>query len=101
MESALQWVLGVLVIVSSVLSVFFSYRSRRSSDTILRGLYGARMNICLGLTLILLALIQMLLFSGSTLRVIIGAIFLVLGLFNLFAGMRNHSYFTKHRSSAR
>ncbi|MBB6635916.1 YtpI family protein [Cohnella thailandensis] len=100
MESALQWILGALVILSSVLSVFFSYRSRRTANAVLRGLYGARMNICLGSTLILLALIQMLLFSGSTLRVIVGAVFLVLGLFNLFAGMRNHSHFTKHRSSA-
>ncbi|RUS44547.1 YtpI family protein [Cohnella sp. AR92] len=101
MESALQWTFGALVIVTSVLSVFYSYRSRRNSDAVMRGLYGAKMNICLGLTLILLALIQMLLFSGSTLRVIVGSIFFVMGLFNLFAGMRNHSHFTKHRSSAR
>jgi len=85
----------------AVLSVVFSYRSRRSRDPNERGLYGARMNICIGLTLIFLALIQMVLFSGSTLRVIVGAVFLVLGLFNLFAGLRNHAFFTKRRSSAR
>ncbi|MBB6732613.1 YtpI family protein [Cohnella zeiphila] len=101
MITALQWTFGAIVLVTVVLSVVFSYRSRRSRDPILRGLYGARMNICIGLTLIFLALIQMVLFSGSTLRVIVGSMFLVLGLFNLFAGIRNHSYFTKHRSSAR
>jgi len=51
------------------------------------------MNIAMGVMLILLALIQMLLFAGSTLRVIVGAVFLLLGLFNLFAGLRNHSVY--------
>jgi len=101
MITALQWTFGLLVLVNAVLSVLFSYRSRRARDPIVRGLNGARMNICIGLTLIFLSLIQMVLFSGSTLRVIVGSLFLVLGLFNLFAGIRNHSIFTRHRSSAR
>ncbi|WP_027094006.1 YtpI family protein [Cohnella thermotolerans] len=101
MINALQWIFGLIVVATSVLSVYFSYRSRRSADPVLRGLYGARMNMCIGVTLIFLALIQMVLFSGSTLRVIVGSLFMLLGLFNLFAGMRNHSHFTKRRSSAR
>lgn len=101
MIQTLQWIFGLVVVVTSVLAVLFSFRSRRSRDPILRGLYGARMNMSIGTTLIFLALIQMVLFSGSTLRVIVGALFMVMGLFNLFAGMRNHSHFTKHRSSAR
>lgn len=101
MINALQWIFGLFVAVTAVLSLVFSYRSRRASDPILRGLNASRMNISIGLMLIFLALIQMVLFSGSTLRVIVGAVFLLMGLFNLFAGLRNHSYFTKHRSSAR
>lgn len=101
MIQTLQWILGLAVVLTSVLSVYFSFRSRRSRDPIDRGLYGARMNVSIGLALVFLALIQMVLFSGSTLRVIVGALFMVTGLFNLFAGMRNHSHFTKHRSSGR
>lgn len=101
MVNALQWIFGAIVAVTAVLSLFFSFRSRRSADPIDRGLNASRMNISIGLMLIFLALIQMVLFSGSTLRVVVGAVFLLLGLFNLFAGMRNHALFTKHRSSAR
>ncbi|WP_019004290.1 YtpI family protein [Cohnella laeviribosi] len=99
--TVLQWTFSLLVVVLSVLAVYNSYRSRRNADPVLRGLYGARTNVFIGLTLIVLALIQMLLFTGSTLRVIVGSVFMLMGLFNLFAGIRNHSYFTKLRSSAR
>jgi hypothetical protein len=91
----LQWALGLLIVLTSVLSAVFSYRARRSGDAKLRGLNGARMNICMGLMLIFIALIQMILFTGSTLRVVIGALFLVVGLFNLFAGFRNQSHFNR------
>ncbi|MBN2982946.1 MULTISPECIES: YtpI family protein [Cohnella] len=99
--SVLQWTFSLSVVVLSVLAVYNSYRSRRNADPVLRGLYGARTNIFIGLTLSVLALVQMVLFTGSTVRVIVGAVFLLMGLFNLFAGIRNHSVFTKLRSSAR
>ncbi|WP_370639113.1 YtpI family protein [Cohnella sp. REN36] len=100
LEATLEWVLFLAILVSLSLSVLFSYRSRRHADQTMRGLYGARMNICIGLMLVLLAILQMFLYSGSTLRVIVGAMFLVLGIFNLFAGIRNHAYFKRRRSSA-
>jgi hypothetical protein len=53
------------------------------------------MNMSMGFMLIFISLIQMFLFSGSTLRVVIGALFFLLGLFNLFAGLRNHSHYTR------
>lgn len=89
----LFWALIVTIAASSVMSVVFSFKSRRSADLKSRGVYAARTNICMGITLILLAFVQMLMFSGSTLRLIVGAVFLLLGLFNLFAGMRNHSIY--------
>jgi uncharacterized membrane protein len=95
MIAILQWTLAVLIIATSAGSVYFSYRSRRTADPKRRGLYAARMNICMGLMLLFIALIQMLLFSGSTLRVIVGALFMLLGLFNLFAGLRNHAYYSR------
>jgi uncharacterized membrane protein HdeD (DUF308 family) len=93
--NVITWVLGALIVLSCIGSVVFSFRYRRSSDGRIRGLNAARMNICMGLMLVFIALIQMFLFSGSTLRVIIGAVFLLLGLFNLFAGLRNHAYYSR------
>jgi hypothetical protein len=49
----------------------------------------------MGLMLILIAPVQMLIFTGSSVRVVVGAVFCLLGLFNLFAGLRNHSHFTR------
>lgn len=90
----LQWLSMAGITVSLILTVFYSYKSRRNADGRLRGLYAARMNICMGIMLLFIALIQIF-YPGSTLRVIIGAIFMLLGLFNLFAGIRNHGYFSR------
>jgi len=95
MVDFLLYLLAALIILSSLSSVVFSVRSRRSLDARLRGLYAARMNISMGLMLIFIALIQMFLFSGSTTRVVVGAVFLLLGLFNLFAGARNHTIYNR------
>ncbi|XEC96458.1 YtpI family protein [Paenibacillus tarimensis] len=89
----LQWLLIAGIIAMLLLTVFFSMKSRRSRDVKFRGLNAARMNICMGVMLVLLSLIQMVMFSGSSVRVIVGSLFLVLGLFNLFAGLRNHSIY--------
>jgi len=93
--AVLQWLIMAVITVSLIMTVFYSYKSRRSTDGRLRGVYASRMNICMGIMLLFIAFIQMFLFPGSTLRVIIGAIFMLLGLFNLFAGIRNHGYFTR------
>jgi hypothetical protein len=90
----LQWLSMAGITVSLILTVFYSYKSRRSADGRLRGLFAARMNICMGIMLLFISLIQIF-YPGSTLRVIIGAIFMLLGLFNLFAGIRNHGYFSR------
>ncbi|OXM15281.1 YtpI family protein [Paenibacillus herberti] len=87
----LQWIIIAGIIISSIMSVVSSFRSRRSKDTNQRALYSAKMNIWMGIMLILIALIQMFMYTGSTIRVIVGAVFMLLGLFNIFAGIRNHS----------
>lgn len=89
----IQWVLIILICMTSGLSVYFSFRSRREQATALRGLYAAKMNICMGFMLLFIASIQIFMFTASTVRVIVGAVLLVIGLFNLFAGIRNHSHF--------
>ncbi|WP_068786515.1 YtpI family protein [Paenibacillus phocaensis] len=97
MIQTIQYVLYAILIISCVGSVFFSFRSRRSLDPQIRGMAAAKMNISMGVMLIILALIQMFLFSGSTLRVVIGAVFMVLGAFNIFAGIRNHGLYARHK----
>ena len=98
MVTTLHWLLIILICLTSVLSVVFSFKARRSSAIRLRGIYGARLNICMGIMLVLIALFFMLLFSGSTVKVIIGALFIVMGLFNLFAGLRNHGVYSSMKS---
>lgn len=94
-----HYVLLALVLVSLVLSVYFSIRYRRSKEPLLRGLYAARMNIAMGTMLMSIALIQFLLFEPSFLRGAIGAVFLILGLFNVYAGSRNHTAYSKRIKS--
>ncbi|GBF73991.1 hypothetical protein PA598K_02319 [Paenibacillus sp. 598K] len=89
-----QWLFIAGIIASLLSSVFFSLRARRSAEPVQRGLYTARMNISMGLMLLLMAGIQMVMFAGDTVRVIVGSIFLLLGLFNLFAGLRNHRHYS-------
>ncbi|MGZ9583240.1 YtpI family protein [Paenibacillus marinisediminis] len=91
----LQQALIVLICIASISSLFFSIRSRRSTDMRLRGLFGARTNISMGAMLIFMALVQMVMFTGSSIRVIVGSVLLCIGLFNLFVGLRNHGYFSR------
>jgi len=95
METFLQAALGVAILLFAALSVAFSILHRRARSHARKGLLQARMNICMGLMLVGIAAIQILLFDTSTVRVIVGTVFLLLGLFNLFAGLRNHAYFAR------
>ncbi|WP_127571667.1 YtpI family protein [Paenibacillus xylaniclasticus] len=92
-----HWILFIGIVVTSGLSVIYSFKARRATDMDDRGLYTAHMNIYMGIMLLLIALIQMLMYNGSTLLVIVGAVFMVLGLFNLFAGIRNRSFYSARK----
>ncbi|MBJ6362050.1 YtpI family protein [Paenibacillus sp. GCM10012307] len=91
--AVVQWLLVAGVLIALCFTTYYSYKARRSHEVRDRGLYTARMNISMGLMLVLLSLVQMVMFSGSTVRMIVGAVFLVLGLFNLFAGIRNRTLY--------
>ncbi len=93
-QFVLNGILLAIVILCAVLSVVYSYRFRRSTDKVIRGLSQAKMNISMGIMLIAIALIQIFLLEESWVRAIIGAIFLLIGLFNLFAGLRNRQIYT-------
>ncbi|MCS7463618.1 YtpI family protein [Paenibacillus doosanensis] len=90
-----QLILPVLIVITLAVSVFYSFRSRRSQDPKLRGLYASRMNIAMGLMLIVIAITQLFFFTDSNTRRIFGIVCFLLGMFNLFAGLRNHSIYSK------
>ncbi|MBB3108272.1 uncharacterized membrane protein YhaH (DUF805 family) [Paenibacillus phyllosphaerae] len=93
METALHWVLILTICAVSVCSVTFSFKARRSADARVRGLNQSLMNVCMGVMLVLLSLLFLLMYSGSTVKVIVSTLLIVIGLFNLFAGLRNHSIY--------
>jgi amino acid transporter len=86
-------ILLIIMCLCACLSVFYSFRYRRATDPAVRGLNQAKTNINMGITLIALSMILILTYEANWLRSIIGAIFLLMGLFNLFAGIRNRRLF--------
>ncbi|KRF21321.1 YtpI family protein [Paenibacillus sp. Soil787] len=92
---AIQITLFSLICLLLALSVYFSFQARREKEPAKRGLYSARMNICMGLMLVLIAITQIFFFSESSFRRIFGTVLVLLGLFNLFAGIRNHGHFDR------
>lgn len=95
MLSTVQIVLSTLIIVTLLFSVFYSFRHRRETDPKRRGQLAAKMNIAMGLMLIIIAITQLFFFSDMIARRIFGTICLLLGLWNLFAGVRNYIHFNR------
>ncbi|MFE5318809.1 YtpI family protein [Paenibacillus sp. NPDC056579] len=91
----IQKILPVVIVLTLLVSLFYSFKSRRSQDPKLRGLYASRMNIAMGIMLIIIAVSQLFFFTDSNTRRVFGVVCFLLGMFNLFAGLRNHSYFTR------
>ncbi|MEX2416464.1 MAG: YtpI family protein [Paenibacillaceae bacterium] len=87
----LQYILYVSFIIAIGFSIYYSVKFRRERRLDHRGLLQAKQNISMGIMLILLALYPLLIISGSSIGIVIGAMFLLMGLFNLFAGIRNHT----------
>lgn len=85
--------LAAVIAITLSLSVWFSLRYRRQQDKMLRGLYAAKMNMSMGSMLLLIAVLQVVLFEMSSLRLALAAIFALTGLFNLFAGRKNLEYY--------
>ncbi|MBB6019022.1 magnesium-transporting ATPase (P-type) [Paenibacillus sp. JGP012] len=90
-----KYVLIALFAIVMICSALNSIRSRRTPDPHLAGLYRSWTNIWMGCMLMLLALILMFVYTGSTLSVIVEALFLVMGAYNVFAGLRNRSYYAR------
>lgn len=89
-----QYLLYFTAIAAVAFWIYFSIQSKRTKNEKTRGLYIARTNMAMGLMLMSIGSVQLFLYGfESWIRVIIGFIFILLGLFNLFAGIRNHSFF--------
>lgn len=90
-----KYILIALFAIAMICSAMNSIRSRRTTDQHVAGLYRSWTNIWMGCMLIILALILMFVFTGSTLSVIVEALFLIMGAYNVFAGLRNRSYYAR------
>lgn len=90
-----QTILFALILVTLACSVYYSFRSRKHVDPKLRGIYSSRMNIMMGIMLVLIAVSQLFFFTDSNIRRVFGTICFLLGVFNLFSGLRNHAHFTR------
>jgi uncharacterized membrane protein YfcA len=90
-----QTVLFIFILVMLVCSVYYSFRYRREKEPKQRGLLAARMNICMGIMLVAIAITQIFFFSESSLRRIFGTVCVLIGLYNFFVGVRNHSHFQR------
>ncbi|WP_159881599.1 YtpI family protein [Paenibacillus puerhi] len=91
----IQLALSTLIVIAVAFSVYYSFRYRRQSDPRLRGLLSSRMNIAMGVMLILIALTQLFFFTDSVTRRIFGTVCMLLGIWNLFAGLRNHMHYSR------
>lgn len=93
MEATISSIISALIFASLMFSIFYSVRSRQAKEPITKGILAGKLNISMGALLIFISAIQLLYSNESTLRIVLGAVFLLLGLFNLFAGLRNLSFY--------
>lgn len=93
MDELIGWILSPVIFISLLCSIYFSVKSRQAKEPIRKGILSGKLNISMGIMLIFISFVQLFLSNESTLRIILGAIFLVIGAFNLFAGLRNLRFF--------
>ena len=95
MITVIQNILYVCFLIALVSSIYYSFKVRRDQRADYKGIFQARQNMSMGIMLVLLASYPFLFVEGSSVGVIIGALFLLLGLFNLYAGIRNHAIYRR------
>lgn len=90
-----QYVLSTGFIAALLSSIVFAVRSRSQQDPQKRGLLAARTNISMGIMLLSVATLQLIDFTMSWLRFFVLIMFALVGLFNLFAGLRSNRDFSR------
>ncbi|MEX1029300.1 MAG: YtpI family protein [Paenibacillaceae bacterium] len=92
MLEVLNSIIFIGFIIAFSFTIYYSVKFRRERKPDHRGLLQAKQNISMGFLLVLMALYPLFVTSGS-IGVVIGTLFLLIGLFNLFAGIRNRSVY--------
>ncbi|QUL56768.1 hypothetical protein KDC22_09940 [Paenibacillus tritici] len=100
MVMLIKYLLFALLVIFMVCAAVYSIASRRAADPLVKGSKRSVMNMLLGGMLVTLSLMSMFIFRGSTLNVVIEAAFLLLGIFNIFSGLRSYSYYSRIRSGS-
>lgn len=96
MVEVVQISLYIIAVLAAGLSLFYSIKFRRAKEQKERGIFNARMNIAMGVMLLCFGAVQLFLHEfDSWVRVGVGFVFALIGCFNVFAGIRNHSYFSR------
>ncbi|MEK4155233.1 YtpI family protein [Paenibacillus odorifer] len=88
----IKYLLFILLVIFVIGAAVFSISSRRALNPQDKGLKRSVMNVMLGAMLVTLSLISMFLFRGSTVNIIVEAVFLLIGAFNIFSGLRSYSF---------
>lgn len=90
--------LMIVIIIAAAFSVFYSIKTRqyrKEGNFDIMKYYNSKANIGMGIMLIAMATVQFIAFGAeSTARVVVGSAFLLLGAFNLYAGIRNYRIYT-------
>lgn len=92
LSGIVQTIFVFLAFAAAGASVYFSAR-QRGADEEQRPLLAAKMNISMGLMLVCIAAIQLFFYFDSWVRIVVGIVFLLLGLVNLVSGLRRYSRF--------
>lgn len=92
----MSFILMFIVVFSASFSVFYSFKTRsyrKEGNFDVMKFYNAKANMSMGLMLTAMGFIQLFTFGGTDItgwRMFIGAVFLALGLFNIYMGIRNY-----------
>ncbi|NUU63884.1 YtpI family protein [Paenibacillus agri] len=95
-----KYTLFILLVAFVIGAAYYSFASRRSTDPVDRGLKKSFMNMLLGAMLLTLAMMSMFLYRGSTVGIIVEAAFLIIGIFNLFSGLRSFGHYSRLKIAA-
>jgi hypothetical protein len=88
-----RWILFLVIIYAAFNALRYSRGWRKAAEAKDRGTQQALMNLYLGAMLISMGTIQLIYYEGSNARIVIGAVFALLGLFNVYGGYRNYRRF--------
>ncbi|WP_257346577.1 YtpI family protein [Pseudalkalibacillus decolorationis] len=84
--------LVVIIIVSLVVYIFYKVKEWRTKAPYLKKWTKAKANIALGTFISMFGLNRLFIYE-STFDLVIGGLFLVLGIFNIFLGYKAYKYF--------